>query len=152
MILICFQRCKFADDTKIGRAVATEDEVQLLRDVFIKLAKWAIDWKMLFNVEQSVIMHIGTNNKLYLYNMSNATLKTVDVERDFEVIITKKGKYSEQCLMAAKKANCVLGIIKRNIKYKNADIIMRLYKSLVRPRLEYCIQAWSPYHKKDIEF
>ena len=24
--------CKFADDTKIGRAVATEDEVQLLRD------------------------------------------------------------------------------------------------------------------------
>ena len=24
--------CNFADDTKIGRAVATEDEVQILRD------------------------------------------------------------------------------------------------------------------------
>ena len=53
--------------------------------------------------------------------------------------------------MAAKKANCVLVMIKRNIKCKNAAIIMRLYKSLVRPRLEYAIQAWSPYHKKDIE-
>ena len=53
--------------------------------------------------------------------------------------------------MAAKKANCVLGMIKRNIKCKNAAIFIRLYKSLVRPRLEYCIQAWSPYHKKDIE-
>ena len=51
----------------------------------------------------------------------------------------------------SKKANCVLGMIKRNIKCKNAAIIMRLYKSLVRPRLEYCIQARSPYHKKDIE-
>ena len=53
--------------------------------------------------------------------------------------------------MAAKKANCVLGMIKRNIKCKNTAIIMRLYKSLLRPRLEYCIQAWSRYHKKDIE-
>ena len=50
-----------------------------------------------------------------------------------------------------KKAKCVLGMIKRNIKCKNSAIIMRLYKSLVRPRLEYCIHAWSPYHKKDIE-
>ena len=38
-----------------------------------------------------------------------------------------------------------------NIKCKNAAIIMRLYKSMVRPRLKYCIQAWSAYHKKDIE-
>ena len=53
--------------------------------------------------------------------------------------------------MAAKKANCVLGMIKRKIKCKNAAIIMRLHKSLVQPRPEYCIQAWSPYHKKDIE-
>ena len=36
--------CKFADDTKIGRAVATEDEVQLLRDDLKNVAKWAIDW------------------------------------------------------------------------------------------------------------
>ena len=42
-------------------------------------------------------------------------------------------------------------MIKRNIKCKNAAIIMRLYKSLVRPRLEYCRHAWFPYHKKDIE-
>ena len=108
-------------------------------------------YTMLFNVEKCVVIHIGTNNKLYSNNMNNATLKTVDVERDLGVIINKNGKYSEQCLMAAKKANYALDMIKRNIKCKNAAIIMKLYKSLVRPRLEYRIQAWSPYHKKDIE-
>ena len=51
----------------------------------------------------------------------------------------------------SKKAICVLDMTKRNIKCKNVAIIMRLYKSLVRPSLEYCIQAWSPYHKKDID-
>ena len=50
--------------------------------------------------------------------------------------------------MAAKKAHLVLGMIKRNIECKNSDIIMRLYKSLIRPRLEYCIQA---YNNKDFE-
>ena len=51
-----------------------------------------------------------------------------------------------------KNANCVLGMIKRNIKCKNAAaIIMRLYKSVVRLRLKYCILAGPPYHKKDIE-
>ena len=48
-------------------------------------------------------MRIGTNNKLYSYNMNNATLKTVDVKRDLRDIINKDGKYSEQCLIAAKK-------------------------------------------------
>ena len=60
--------CKFADDTKIGRAVAKKDEVQLLIDDLKNLAKWAIDWQMLFNVETCVVMHIGTNNKLHSYN------------------------------------------------------------------------------------
>ena len=67
--------------------------------------------------------------------MNNATLKTVDVERDFGVIINKTDKYPEQCLRGAKKANCVLGMIKRNIKCQNAAISMRIYKSLVRPRM-----------------
>ena len=80
--------------------------------------------------------------------MNNSALKTVDLQSDLGIIINKNGKYSEQC---CKKANCVLGMIKRNIKCKNPAIIMRLYKSLVRPRLEYCIQAWPPYHKKNIE-
>ena len=95
--------CRFADNTKIGRAVATEDEAQLLRDDLKHLAKSAIDWQMLFNVEKCVVMHIGTNNKLYSYNLNNAILDTVDVDRDLEVLINKNGKYAEQCLMAAKK-------------------------------------------------
>ena len=48
--------------------------------------------------------HIGVNNNLYTYNMNIATLKTVDVERDFGVIMNKNEKYSEQCLMTAKKS------------------------------------------------
>ena len=59
-------------------------------------------------------------------------------------------KVGVQCSEAAKKANKILGCIYRSIKFKTKDIIICLYKSLVRPHLEYCVQAWRPHLVKDI--
>ena len=33
--------------------------------------------------------------------------------------------------------------------YKENELIIPLYKTIVRPHLDYCIQAWRPYRKKD---
>ena len=45
----------------------------------------------------------------------------------------------------------MLGMIKRTISYKKREIIVRLYKTLIRPNLKYCVSAWSPHYKKDKE-
>ena len=43
-------------------------------------------------------------------------------------------------------------MIKRNIAYyRENTLIIPLYKSIVRSHLEYCIQAWRPHLKKDID-
>ena len=60
-------------------------------------------------------------------------------------------KVSEQCRIAASNGNQVIGMIIRNIIYKGKSSIVPLYKAIVRPHLEYCIQAWSPYLRKDID-
>ncbi len=49
---------------------------------------------------------------------------------------------------AAKK---VLGMIKRTFGNFSKSVILKLYKGLIRPRLEYVVQAWRPHLKKDIE-
>jgi len=50
-----------------------------------------------------------------------------------------------------KKANKILGMIKRNFADRSEETVMTLYKSLVRPHLEYCTQVWRPYLIKDIK-
>jgi len=60
-------------------------------------------------------------------------------------------KYSDQCLYAFNKASKVMGMIKKTIKHKEAGIMVSLFKTLVRPHVEYCVSAWSLYYKKDNE-
>ena len=38
-------------------------------------------------------------------------------------------------------------MIKRTITYKDLKIMLNLYKTLVRPNVEYCVSAWSPYYR-----
>jgi len=71
-------------------------------------------------------------------------------ERDLGVIITDNLKPTSQCVKAAAKARSVLGVIRRHFKRHDPQDFLIIYKSYIRPHLEYCIQAWSPYLQKDI--
>ena len=66
------------------------------------------------------------------------------------VTVSADMKWERQCIEAVKKANKMLGLIKRNFQDKSKDTVMPLYKSLVRPHLEYCCQVLSLYLSKDI--
>lgn len=70
---------------------------------------------------------------------------------DLGVHIDSSLQPAKQCVEAAKKANRILGMIKRNFCFLKQDIVVRLYKQLVRPHLEYAVQAWNPYFSKDKE-
>jgi len=54
-----------------------------------------------------------------------------------------------QCIQSAKKAQSVLGMVRRHFKEIDKDDFKIIYNTYVRPHLEYCEQAWSPYLQKD---
>ena len=53
--------------------------------------------------------------------------------------------------MAKNKANLTLGIIKREVSYKSAEVISRPYRTYVRLLLKFCIQFWIPINMKDAD-
>jgi len=83
--------------------------------------------------------------------MKGNTLQETCLEKDLGVLISGDGKTLSQCQYVYNKAIRILGMINRTIRYKERRIMVRLYKSLVRPHLEYCMSAWSPHYLKDKE-
>ena len=141
---------KFADDTKIGNAIISEEDRIKLQDDLNKITEWSTKWQMPFNINKCQILQVGSANKKYEYNMMGQNIATTPTVKDLGVTISTNLKFSQQCNEAAKKANRMLGFIKRNFTYKSKDIILPLYNSLVRPHLEYAVQFWAPHLSKDI--
>ena len=137
---------KFADDTKLFRKVNTDGDKQHLQNDLDKLVKWSDVqfWKC-------KCLHTGHRNLNVNYKMGDTVLGTTVKEKDLGVTISTDMKVSEQCGIAASKGNQIFRFIRRNITYNGKKLIIPLYKAIVRPHLEYCIQAWRPYRKKDIE-
>ena len=116
---------KFADDTKLGKEVKNEHEVNILRQDLRNIFQWSVDWQMSFNTDKCTVIHMGKNNKEAEYKMGESVIKKSKKERDLGVFIASSGKSSEQCVLAVKKANSILGMIKRNIHFKSREVIVK---------------------------
>ena len=93
----------------------------------------------------------GHKNKNEKYELLGKEIESVQQEKDLGVVITNDLKSSNQCIEAVKKAQKLLGYIKRQFRTRNKEAILILYNALVRPHLEYAVQFWSPSLRKDIE-
>ena len=141
---------KFADDTKLCHPAITDKDRRAIQEDLDKLVEWSETWQMQFNLSKCNIMHIGCHNSHNNYTMTGSNLKLVHEQKDLGIRITDDLKWDTQVKKSFNKANRVLGLISRNFHYKHEDIMMPLYKSLVRPHLEYAVQFWSPHLRKDI--
>ena len=105
---------------------------------------------MNFNSSKCKAIHFGSSNRRQDYSISGTVLESVDGEKDLGVTISENLKASKHVDEAVLKASRVLGMINRNIVNKSKYVLLPLYTSLVRPHLEYCVQAWNPHLVKDI--
>ena len=75
----------------------------------------------------------------------------VEEEKDLGILIDSSMKPSKHCESVAKKANAALGMINKAFHYRSGQTLIPLYKTFVRPKLEYASAAWSPWLEKDME-
>ncbi len=142
---------KFADDTKIGQVIETVQDREHLQHCLDKLCDWADRWGMRFNVAKCHVMHFGHSNPKFTYRMNGAELAPTEEEKDLGVLVSCNLKVANQCDRAAQTATGVLAQILRAFTYRNKTTLPRLFRTYVRPHLEYAVQAWAPWQAGDIE-
>ena len=78
------------------------------------------------------------------------TLEVVHEEKDLGIIIDDTLRFHQQTACVVKKANQVLAVIKRSFNTRDEITITTLFKSMVRPHLEYANAIWGPHFQADI--
>lgn len=137
--------CKiFADDTKI---YGPSQNSYTLQDDLEKLLKWSDSWQLHFNKSKCSVLHMGKNNSVKTYFTDPDKLhplKETHQEKDVGVTFTNNLNFDVHINNAASKANQMVGLIRRSFNFLDKNMFLKLFKSIVRPHLEYANVVWHP--------
>ena len=134
----------FADDCLLYTATTADEVSQSLQEDLVKLEKWQDDWLMSFNPSKCVTMTIGTKNPpKHIYSFCGEQLQSVDSHRYLGVCFNNTLTWNDHIREVCKKAQRVLGLVRRNLWGCNVHVKSTAYSTLIRPLLEYAASVWD---------
>ena len=137
----------FADDTKLFREINSPIDRKILQQDLDNLTDWSNKWLLKFHPDKCVSMIISRNSEIReaSYVMENHNLNCSNCEKDIGVFIDNTLSFERHISYAVNKANRVLAITRKTFECTDNNIFNQIFKTLVRPHLEYAAPVWSPH-------
>ena len=156
----------FADDTKIVSKIGSEADSQNLQTNLNKIVDWSKNNNMELNVNKfELISHkynkendnlisfqsLPYHNQFTSYYASNdIVISPSSCVRDLGLFIDDSLTWDKHISTIVQKSKQICGWLCSVFYTRNSYVMLTLFKSLVRSRLEYCCEIWDPHLLKDI--
>ena len=137
----------FADDCIVYRNISSSQDCQELQHDLDKLAQWEQTWGMSFHPDKCNVLRVSRakNPMMFNYSLKGQNLEAVNTAKYLGIDLSNNLTWNSHIDRTVKKANNMLGFLRRNLRVSNSDTKAAAYKSIVRSNLEYCASTWSPY-------
>ena len=132
----------FADDLKL---IANAVNKGIIDEDLKSLERWEDMWCLRFNLDKCKVLHISANeNPSNKYYLDSTELVPTESEKDLGFNMDVKFDFGEHIKASLAKANKMIAWVSRNVICKDKVVMSVIYRCLVRPHLEYCVQCWCP--------
>ena len=145
--------CCFADDTRVSKKIEKEEDKKKLQDDLNRIYKWAEDNLMIFNEDKFEQLTYGDtkNIEIEMYkNSSNENIKSGDSVKDLGVIASRDMSFKEHINSVTLSCRITSGMLLRTFQTREREVMLKLFHTYIRSKMEYCCSVWSPTMQGDI--
>ena len=143
----------YADDAKIFRSrESTMSRAVGLQHDLTSLQIWCEEWQMQINGSKCSLLQIGWNrNVVTQYTVGGVVAPNETSVKDLGVSVSGRLNFSEHCGRISSKASQRVGLTYRAFSSRDTPFMIGMFKTYVRPILEYNCEVWSPVKLEDID-
>ena len=140
----------FADDCILYRHIKTQQDCAILQEDLNKLAALEQKLGMALHPDKCSTIRISSSRNPITtnYTLKGNTLTTEDYTKYLGVELQSTFSWNRHIDQTVKKANSMVGFLRRNLRGSSEATKASSYYTMVRPLLEYCSTVWSPHTKE----
>ena len=139
--------CKiFADDTSLfSKVININESANDLNIDLEKISQWAYQWKMQFNPDPNkqaneVIFSRKSNSSKLTYppvKLNNINITKRSHQKHLGIVLNSKLNFNTHVAQKIRKCNRLIGPMKRLSINLPRNALLTIYKSFIRPHLDY---------------
>ena len=139
---------------KFYMKIENQESIDHMQHDLNAMVKWCSQWRLTLNTGKCHHVQYNPRSAIRSYHprymLCGTQINQREQVKDLGMIISEDLKTHNQVSQACQRAHREIDRIRCSFISRSPAFISGMYKTFVRPHLEYCIEVWNPSFQGDI--